>query len=164
MIVSTLGSRCILSLHLRRNDLSKIIKTFLNPIAINICQHQSTQYQHVATCSNTVINDLSIQLHLSKNLSLTVCSVKTVNTSNTVNTALTETWEFFWFMSTVSTLVNTASTCSNIQQHCHQYCFSCLKTCLSLSAASTQSTHATPSTQLSEKHGSFFNSRQHYQR
>ena len=113
------GSRCILSLHLRRNDLSKIIKTFLYPIAINICQHQSTQHQHVATCSNAVINDLSIQLHLSQNLSLFVCSVNTVNTSNTVNTALTKTWEFFQFMSTLSTLVNTASTCSNIQQHCH---------------------------------------------
>ena len=144
--------------------LSKIIKTFHNPIAINICQHQSTQHQHVATCSNTVINDLSIQLHLSQNLYLFVCSVNTSNTSNTVNTALTKTWEFFQFMSTLSTLVNTASTCSNIQQHCHHWSFSCLKNCLSLSAASTQSTQATPSTQLSKNMGVFFNSCQHYQR
>ena len=118
---------------------------------INASQHSINMQQHTATLS-------SLKLQLSQNLSLFVCSVNTVNTSNTVNTALTKTWEFFQFMSTLSTLVNTVSTFSNKQKHCHDCIIGCLKACLTLSAESTQST------QLLQKHGSYFNLCQHYQR
>ena len=69
-----------------------------------------------------------------------------------------------------STFVNISQHSINMQQHAatlssmtYQYSFTYLKTCLSLSAASTQSTKAIPSTQLSQKYGSFFDLCQQYQ-
>ena len=49
----------------------------------------------------------------------------------------------FRIMLTMSTPVNAASTYSILHQHCHLKLIPCLRTCVSLSAASTQSTQAT---------------------
>ena len=54
-VVHNLGSRCIAKVQMRRNFHYKIYQYSTKEAFINICQHQSSQQQHVTTSINIVI-------------------------------------------------------------------------------------------------------------